>query len=944
MTDFPAHLAPARGRQPRSTSNSSPARQPNTDDLLSNLTPRTVLDAFRNPSGTLKDCIEAATPAEQAFALRVAIASNNIHEWLEELSAWPWPTRGGSTGFEMPAVKRRRLSNVDHEHTCEGTESRHADDGYIGSLPEADVAKYERRIDEISQALEELDIEEIKTQVLNNHIMPLSRPGTPVLNPERFSMSSLSGFAKMDDMTALITAATVQALPKLSKLTRLMTAWNFRLLVLRKIPVFLESIVDAEVALQSGWNAISLGAHGQNGTSGTRPATLSREEFDVMKSVLGRKVAKTGRDLDAMLDILEGQPDTLPEEWIDKVDTLEHGYGEWTVACEKKIKEADLARMAPKAATAKDPGTDGNVVAAPPPAVKGSQERGPAPLLEGSTLKALEHQVGAPTPVIKIHPTAEEETRQPVQDNTENDHELSDGTYSAETSAKTLLEPAEVSPAQPEKLGNSSQSDSDTDMSDSSAPSERPEEGVSRRGSDASQSSTVLHGAASTFTDSFSSDLSQDSPARPRLRSLDCEGDVSPLQSFRSSTRSMSVSFAEKPTINEFPTFPSPPSTPRKQSIAEEDLPTEPNTPVEMAIPAAADDQLQQQISEILESVPAKIRLTAEPRAINLNPPDFKMPKVRRTSKSDAIPRSQSNLSMRSAYSRSGTPSFTLAPAYGRSYRQRHQRGNQEIKLYHLSRSNGEAPIKLFIRCVGEHNERVMVRVGGGWADLGEYLKEYATHHLRRSAASGPPDGKVEVKDVPRNGPVRADATPPSRPASAMDAHSPVSPLKMRKTRRPAGPAPPSEEASPAAVRPKTPLASMSRLEATPPSDGSSSRRSRSSSRISWEEEDGKAVLGMAGPRAKKVDMSEESRAWVECVKEKVRIASGGPPPSASVAPSASASSVGSVNGKDSGNVSGNGNGGLEASLMDRSGAKAPSAMFGEMGKVGSTKRLFRRG
>ncbi|KAJ4306403.1 hypothetical protein N0V88_001203 [Collariella sp. IMI 366227] len=748
MTDL-AHLAPNRGRQPRSTSDSASAHLPNTDDLLSNLTPRTVFDAFQNPSGSLKYCIEAATPAEQAFALRVAIASNSIHEWLEELSAWPWPTRGGSTGFEMPAVKRRRLFNSGGSGSSEDTEPRHAYEGYIGSLPEADVARYERRIEDISEGLDELDIEEIKSQVLHNHIIPLSRPGTPILSPERFRMS----FAKLDDMTALITATTVQALPNLSKLTRLMTAWSFRLLVLRKIPVFLGSIADAEVAISSGWNAVDLGAHGRVGASGTRPAALTREEFEVMKAVLQRKVAKAGRDLDAMLDILEGQPDTLPEEWIGRVDTLEHRYGEWAVACEKKIKEADLAKMAPKVAPVKKQGAGGSIVASMVRVFDGSQQTAASPL-NGNTQQGLDGLVDVSTPVIKIHPTAEGETQRSVFDHSEGLYRVVEEPENVEIPVKSLLEPAEVSRSQQDDI--SSHPDSDTDMSDSSEPSVPPKEAAVRRDSDASQSSTVVHDAPSTFTDSFTSDLSLGSPERPRQSSLDSEGDMSPLQSFRSSTRSMSVSFAEKPTIKEYTTFPSPPSTPRKGSIAEEDLPTEPNTPSEQTLPAV-DTQLQQQISEILESVPAKIRLTAEPPAINLNPPDFKMPKGRRTSKSDAIPRSQSNLSMRSAFSRSGTPSFTLAPAYGRSYRQRHQRGNQEIKLYHLSRSNGEAPIKLFIRCVGEHNERVMVRVGGGWADLGEYLKEYATHHLRRSAASGPPDGKVEVKDVPRNGPVRAD-------------------------------------------------------------------------------------------------------------------------------------------------------------------------------------------
>ncbi|KAH6636960.1 hypothetical protein F5144DRAFT_546999 [Chaetomium tenue] len=901
----PAHLAPARGRQLHSAmSDSSPARQRSTDDLLANLNPRTVVNAFRNPSGGLKACLAAATPAEQAFALRVAIASDNIYAWLGELSAWPWPAGGGSAGFEMPRSRRSKLWDTlsPTQHESLGT----PDQGYNGSLPTADVARYERRIDEIAQGLEELEIEEIKSQVLNNHIMPLSRPGTPVMGSGRSTMS-LSSFAMLDDLTAIVTATTVQALPNLSKLTRLMSAWNFRLLVLRKIPVFLTSIADAEVALQSGWNAIST-ANRQNGATS---APLSREAFGVMKSVLGRKVAKAGRDLDAMLDILEGQPDTLPEDWIDRMDTLEHAYGEWTVACDRKVQETDLAGMAqqvvpPKAAPEQPlrEGTDGSAVSVSPasngsPALASSGEAQPpanASSPDSYSARGLSPTPEVRPPVIKIHPTIEEEETsetEGVYPDTDNefDQSASDGSASAEPFVRAISEPLSTAPSNRRILGDAVgfSSTSDSELSDISENDVFQVEDHDRRASTASESSTVLHEAPSAFGDSFSSDLvDQGTPERPRLRHMDST-DLSGLGSFRSSTRSMSVTFNDKPTVTELPSFVSPPGTPTRSMLEDDDDVTQPNTPAEKVIPGM-DDQLQRQIGQILESVPAKIRLTAEPPAVNLNPPDFKMPIPRKSSRGDAIPRTQSNMSMRSAYSRSATPSFTLAPA--RNSRPRHRGSNQEIKLYHLSRSNGEAPIKLFIRCVGEHGERVMVRVGGGWADLGEYLKEYATHHLRRSVAAGA-DGKIEVKDIPRTGAVRpvaaSDATPPSRPSSAMDSHSPISPLKLRKTRRPTASASPSNNTnephhhSPAS-RPKTPLASVSRLEATPPS-GNSSLRSRSSSRVSWDEDEGAVALGMAGPRAKQIEMSEESRAWVESIKEKVRIASGERKPSGSMPP-----------------------------------------------------------
>ncbi|KAL2262714.1 hypothetical protein VTK26DRAFT_365 [Humicola hyalothermophila] len=978
----PAHYA-QRGRQLQPISDSSTRQRNTDDDLLSNLTPRTAVDAFRTPTDTLKACIDAATPAERAFALRVAVASNSIFEWLEELSSWPWP-HGGSAGFEMPPARRMGLSSSQGDGN--------PDEEYIGSLPASDVARYERRIDEIAQALEDLDIEEIKRQVLNNHIMPLSRPGTPVPGSGRTTLLSLSNVSIMDDLAALVTATTVQALPNLSKLTRLMGAWNFRLLVLRKIPVFLASVADAEVALQAGWKAIrvSHAGHGPHGASATGSTALSRAEFDIMKPILERKVAKAGRDLDAMLDLLEGQPDTLPEDWIDRVDALEHGYGEWTVACEREIREADWARLMRESGDRQRARqeTDVNAVAA---------ESGSNPNAPLDTEPQAEHGQLLGRPLIKIHPSTEDLAHHPGLDG-------SNRTPSARQTPEPVAQNGAMEPGSAHK-GETESDSALSDASEDDAPAAKSQLAPPlRRGSGASGSATVIHEPPATFTDSFSSDqLDYGTPQRQRHRDVDSEGsgdDSAPdSPSFRAGARSMSVSFDDKLTVTEIPSFRSPPSTPTKSDV-EDDVSRAPDSPLEPSVPSS-DDQLRQQISEILESVPAKIRLTSEPPAINLNPPDFKMPTARKTSKSGVISRSQSNVSLRSNYSRSATPSFTLAPANGRTSRPRHHRGNQDIKLYHLSRSNGEAPIKLFIRCVGENGERVMVRVGGGWADLGEYLKEYATHHLRRAggaAALATDPTKIEVKDVPQR---PAVGTPPSRPSSAHD-NSPqqnqaISPLRLRKTRRPPSrsedsPAPASASASASVPRPKTPLARISNAQVTPPSDtlttataettGSASSSSSSSSslqrsgegpsrsrrssssralggrarRLSWGmryDEDGVGAvmehpeLGMAGPRAKRVEMSEESRRWVECVKEKVRIASGerkvSPlplPAGGAMAAVGTAGSQGhgqegkeSRDGEDDGGGDGNGNGGLLEGVK----------FFGELGTVGGTKRLFRR-
>jgi hypothetical protein len=145
---------------------------------------------------------------------------------------------------------------------------------------------------------------------------------------------------------------------------------------------------------------------------------------------------------------------------------------------------------------------------------------------------------------------------------------------------------------------------------------------------------------------------------------------------------------------------------------------------------------------------------------------------------------------------------------------------------------------------------------------------------------------------------------------------SPTTPLVIRKSRRSTA----AEEMTRAMHSkqsfPKTPLAkspmvpplSSTGPDGNTPSTAESARSSSRASHAGGVLEAG-ITLGMAGPKGKNVEMAPETKAWVESVKEKVRIASG------ERAKSETPSVVG--NGK---------------------------VQLGELGKVGATKRLFRRG
>jgi hypothetical protein len=1132
--------------------------------------------------------MDTSSAAEQAFAMRAAIASKSIQEWLEELTAWSWP----NSGFESPPAKRRKLS-YDETNGPSGDSGLNSKE-YLGGLLSSEVTQYERRVHEISQAMEDLDVEEIKKHVLHSHILPLSRPGTPLLELSR-PPSMAAAIAFMDDFTALITATIIQALPNLSKLTRLLRIWSVRLVVLRKSSVFLTELDDARVALKSGWNAMDLGAKAAPGDTLLSPSVLSRKDFDVMKSILERKVTAAGQSLDHMLDALEGHEDTLPDSWIDHMDSVEREYGEWVAACERKIRAAEFARQSHPTTPAKvthdaEPVENGQhldhdqspvnthmqtstadvpepevVIAA---AVAASQpihhENTPEPVPEESTstevltavdeepedvqetpkskeitathVPETQHPVQTPVPdaledsipadgtdvpmdhqdsihtsanelpkleeiaaaavtaslanhqddvqksvpeTLKLedgnssevtttpknhqdivqksvhavpevgeatttaavaptprdlhdgvqsstvdvpkseattavagitdspveqqdaaqvsvpegakskavtlpadvtdapmkHPDAIEKASHEVSESkmiasavtitptnghdiqtsdpeatvtvagttTEHGSDIQKSTLEATKSKEitpstvtdTMTKNHDVQVAKPElktttkaaitsklgsidvkkriqelnklerkssssavtgtpvdrlsetqksilqtprskdistdrvdgknqsskpgqraseidkvahtlerstmsevshenheksessemrgfdgnedvelpmstdssastgqdKVGESSFSSAEDDLEselDRNAGPDVPEPELptlprARRSSETSEASTIVHSQNMEAME-FSSELpDHGTPEFPIMQSIERDpspsDDISPPSSplgSRFNTRSPSVSFNDIPTVVEVPFEETPPKK-ATDSLAvddEEDSKREignSRSPSRLSM-SSVDVYLQKQISDILESIPGKIRLTSQPPEINLNPPDFKVPTARIRPRPDPLGRSHSSLSSRAA---TPTPSFTLAPA--RNPRSRQQRsGNQEIKLYQLSRSNGEAPIKLFIRCVGENGERVMVRVGGGWADLGEYLKEYVSHHHRRSGG----EGKVEVTDLPARGAsaLGQRSSPPSRPTSALDmaagGSSPVSPLHVRKTRR----------------------------------------------------------------------------------------------------------------------------------------------------------------
>ncbi|KAG6006250.1 hypothetical protein E4U21_007213 [Claviceps maximensis] len=895
-----------------------PTRHGIGDEIFAHLGPAAAVDALSTSNGALRDHLAGASAAEHDFAIRVAIASQRIWEWLNELTEWHWPTTEDSpaAGFENPNnSSSHRLSFHLNVPSTDGIE-------HIGSLPAGQVALYERRVGEISSELADLKMEEIKTQVLANHILPLSRPGTASSISSKATYFT-SAYTKMEDLSVVVATIVVQTLPNLAKLTHLLGIWNVRLGVLQRIPALLYAMEDAEVGLKAGWTAISKPLRRSVQVDGKgavlQKPTLTRNDFAVMQTVLVKKVAASGLMLDAMLDSLEGMQDTLPDGWLDRMEAIEHNYSDWVATCERKIRDTDWSRATTTshtAATTTTTDASGNFLEPPSPQDLSDVEQS-APSFEsecegGSCSSQL--PAGDDSPLRFAESSYPHVDRSPK---TVSDQASFDSDFTADSS--TVAADDSVILLHDKSTTTLEHDISGLNRTMSPVGEEEEEDEVDlpplrssiRRDSDASEGFSMLPEDMSRFDTSFSdSPEVSASPVMPRgrIREAKFVNDNSPPSSpplpalVHEATPGELLDPLDVTSIPEVSdqtdcVFD---KTPSQVSLTVEDF-DDSISVSEVADVAfrrdstTSDRHLRQQISNIIDSIPAKIKLSPDPSSVNLNPPDLQLPRLKKKPSREPYKRSTSSMSSRTA-----TPSFTLSPSRSRP---RLTRGQPEVRIYHLSRNTGEPPIKLFIRCVGERGERVMVRVGGGWADLSEYLKQYASHHGRRSAGSHKP-ATVEVQDVPcvstnASSSVASGSSPLNRPASSAAAteNSPMTPLHIRKARRSVG-----------AVNhelPRLPSKSSTIVNYLPADVPSSedSQYSRSDSRLSWVEDDS-SFLGLAGPTGKRVEMSEENKAWVESVKERVRQVS------------------------------------IERKVSSQSEERK---RFGQLGRVGGTKRLFRK-
>ncbi|KAJ5437431.1 hypothetical protein N7445_005975 [Penicillium cf. griseofulvum] len=265
-------------------------------------------------------------------------------------------------------------------------------------------------------------------------------------------------------------------------------------------------------------------------------------------------------------------------------------------------------------------------------------------------------------------------------------------------------------------------------------------------------------------------------------------------------------------------------------------------------------DQLDEKISSILNSLPGHIHMVDSNHEVDTSSSSSSLDRrMRHGSESPTGP------------TRSSTPapSMMLMPAGRRRHSHAFKTEDSCVKLYHLHHGGQSAPTKLFVRTVGEEGQRVMVRVGGGWADLGEYLREYVIHHGRRKVSETPvwsarPPSSLTVHKK-RRGSTASDAM---GTRAVTTGHMP------------------SFASPPPAVAP-LPSSTGRRLSVSSGYSVGDVHSPIHTASASTANESRSTPLGLAGPkpRARYESMSPEGEAWVADILQKTRRSSSHNPP-----------------------------------------------------------------
>lgn len=740
------------------------------DPLLQNLSPDSTLEALQKTNtiagsqaeqNALAKSISDASESERKLGIRAAIAAKNLREWTEEVTAWPWPARedrSWGAGFIPPK------NNGDGGKT------------YCGSLPMSVVKQHEDRLDEIWDAIETLGMDDLKDYVFSFH-----NPRAPSAEG---SKSYPSSYGRMRDFTALITATVIQSLPVQANLLILLDTWSIRLSVLREIPDLLSRFDRVNLALKEIKDIIQDSAISRR---------LTKSELETAKVMFGNKVSQLGKRVDSLLDQLEGQEDSLPQAWLDSLDDIENKYAEWVTQAEQVVLKNQMSSSRPHTASGDRPTSASGLDQLP---VSAQNRLATSGASDPSTSVQSPASPSRNTSAVKRKPLLEVDPNKVDQKHRRGFSEVS---MAESTLSGYSLENAEIIDAVETKvmpsprisvIDHQSSPDKNTvpwmkSLNSTSISPPRPKVLLQRASTASIEVVPKSHVKEVTLRRSASYDLLASSrrSSRSTLHSaLPHTATSSTTTPSQHEKQPFTTRSGEPPgTLTPLATSPSPslrvdPLSLRGEEIARNILDNRPIVPrrssKRLSMPLLESYQHSSTApgAQSVESTNALVNdITLSPTTPIMDPKRQEtfddvlksilatLPtKIRLTDGSDSG-HSSGTTSESSTRASSPTQGLKLSPVKD-SKSGRHQ-NNSGIRVYNLSKTgkSRDAPtMKLFVRAVGEHGERVMVRVGGGWADLAEYLREYSLHHGGRSLV----ERRVEVAGYPGANPPKLLSSP----------------------------------------------------------------------------------------------------------------------------------------------------------------------------------------
>ncbi|KZZ86970.1 Growth-arrest-specific protein 2 domain protein [Ascosphaera apis ARSEF 7405] len=927
------------------------------------------------PQHSLSRSIAQLSTRERTLGIRAAVAAQKLRQWYDEVLSWKWPSAREAAlgkGFENPYAWSE--DELEHEKAAL----------YLGCLLETVVDELERRSGEIKDDVEDLGVEELKQHVLSVHIAAINSQ-----SDKEFGQSPPYGH--LNDFTAVITATILNGLPILSKLNNLLNTWDIRFEVLRQLPPLLGSLKNATFEIDRALARLEEGLLPEfdDPRFTRRSFEIARARLEDILLVVGHHFDVVLDALEGSEDCLPSywidDMDSLEADFaswsvaaqkkaVENEWHRDHPLDRFPSPIPEEADEASKVESETIPQARADPpeqrtywtssedetlldnnsslGTSPlSTRAMPSVTVRNAQDED-GMLIKGREKNKFDSQPSAE----KCSRTSSKKTKHTSFSSLHFKDPFTDQKFSADDievlpETEEHMSPTRLPPKRRMTLPLSRYIEESVHYSaplSLSADPPSPDHhlqgpghlgAIHRRNNDSKSfvpkpvniSLQDAFDAADALNQVIRSPSSSQSARNSNGRSAELQEPFMerPMSLHRDRSSSPSFpprSFDISKTRSRIPT---PSSSPRaigtnsRSSTSSRASQSTTNSPSRIPLRKQGDQSpplpsikkhrrrptLEDKISTILDGIPVKLDLDAPNR-----PQGHLAPAKGVTS---------------SASPSSGSPKYGATNTYFRLIpaQQKRPKDESSVRLFHLYRGERLAPLKLYVRTIGEKNERVMVRVGGGWADFGEYLREYVAHHGQRAVSE-----KWEVQSVPSNtnSPLRQSpqkrhtsnptksgrTTPISRPASRAepfpDMEPEIPPLppipaflkEVTQKERPSLTAANIAKASgsPAPTVPIFPslgrrmsISSMasgsmsvfsafaesfhnphsSIFNAHPVSRPGTSLGFRPGSPFSAAPIVPLAPLGLAGPRPRRMSITPESEAWVEDMMGKARKTSG---------------------------------------------------------------------